>query len=137
MLLKTHTHAYLFKGLKERGVYEDIQDESKNIESARIKKQILDGKILAFFPLHNRKISDKLLRHWTYMYAPPWRLPFFQIKEYFGEKIALFTCLSSHFTTWLIIPAIIGIPLQLIIILNNWDYSSKTLPGMYLCILNT
>lgn len=91
--------------------------------------------IKAFYPLHNSHINNKLLRHWTALNSTlPWNLPFFQIKEYFGETIALFICLEAHYTTWLIIPAIIGVPLQVVIIINDWDYSSKLLPAYAFCV---
>jgi len=108
-----------------------------DIPGTGVKDLLKTEDVKAFYPLHNRQVSEKLLRHWTSLNSTlPWNLPFFQIKEYFGETIALFICLDAHYTTWLIIPAIIGIPLQVLIIINDWDYSSKFLPAyaFFICI---
>jgi hypothetical protein len=105
------------------------------IPATRVDDLLKLEEIKAFYPLHNSHISSKLLRHWTALNSTlPWNLPFFQIKEYFGETIALFICLEAHYTTWLIIPAIIGVPLQVAIIVNDWDYSSKLLPAYAFCV---
>ena len=140
------THKIIEDGLLDLDVEKEIEEEeirrsSKHLfqlnihlgfhdaRSLRVKAQIKSGYILALYPLHDVEVSHKLLRHWTYIYNNVWELPIWQIKEYYGEKIALFVALTSHFSTWLIVPAIIGIPLTLLIILNDWDFSSIFLPA--------
>ena len=139
-------HKKIEEGLLDLDVQKEIEKEeirrsSKNMfhipinlsfndaRNLRVKAQIKAGYILALYPLHDVHVSQKLLRHWTYIFNNVWNLPLWQIKEYYGEKIALFVGLTSHFSTWLIVPAIIGIPLTLLIILNDWDFSSFFLPA--------
>ena len=117
------------EGLQEIYANEDHDKDTSDIRSARIKGQIFAGNVLGFYPLHKHEVSRKLLRHWNYLYNGPWNIPLFQIKEYFGEKIALFVALGAHFTTWLMAPAAVGIPLTIIIVLNDWDFSSIFLPA--------
>ena len=76
---------------------------------------IVKGDLLAFFALHNRTesaiIYTKSLDWGTFS----WDQPFEHIKDYFGEKIALFYHFLGHYSYWLIIPAAIGFIFQLIV----------------------
>jgi hypothetical protein len=77
---------------------------------------IVKGDLLAFFALHNRTesaiIYTKSLDWGTFS----WDQPFEHIKDYFGEKIALFYHFLGHYSYWLIIPAAIGFIFQLIVL---------------------
>ena len=94
----------------------------------RVRKHIAQGNILAFFPLHNPHIQMHLSKDWL-RWRWPWRMPLFQIREYYGEKIALSVALMSHYTTWLAIPAVASIPVTAIIFIDNMDYRSPLIPA--------
>ena len=66
----------------------------------------------------NFSIAD-LLRATRIYYSPP--------QEYFGEKIGLYFRFVQHYTHWLLILAVIGVPLQLYEFIVN-DYSIPFLP---------
>lgn len=62
----------------------------------------------AAFPLHDYRELDKIQRRWLKLLAWPWEQPFDLIKNYFGEKIGLYFLWLSHYTSWLLFPAIAG-----------------------------
>ena len=107
-------------------------------ESERVRKHITHGNVLAFFPLHSPHFQRHLTKDWLQL-RWPWKAPLFQIKEYFGEKIALNVALMSHYTTWLLLPAVLSIPVTAIIFIDYMDYRSPFIPcfafilGMSVC----
>lgn len=69
--------------------------------------------IAAAFPLHDlselRQIQSKWLVHdW------PWRQPFNHIKDYFGEKIAMYFLFLGHYSTMVLYAAIVGVVFYII-----------------------
>lgn len=79
----------------------------------------------ACFPLHNRERTEIMTIKWQSF--PFQRLPLDDLKEYFGEKVALYFVFMEHFTSFLTLPAVIGIPLQIAVFATN-DYSAPFLP---------
>lgn len=70
-----------------------------------------DGHVLACFPLHDTaKVWDLRQRLARY---PVQELPLTAIKEYFGEKVAVYFAFAEHLALWLCFPAAVGVPLQL------------------------
>ena len=83
--------------------------------------------MLACFPLHNKEITSQLSKKIWEANTKPWDIPFFDIKEYFGEKIALFNVFMGHYSLWLVIPSIVGLAFQLVV-LGTFNLSSPVLP---------
>ena len=79
-------------------------DRGANID---INKNIAQGKILQCFPLHDQATVDELMDTWAK--APLKVQPIDRVREYFGEKIALYFSFIGFYTTRLWIPAFIGI----------------------------
>jgi hypothetical protein len=109
------------------------QTISNSDGTVSIRNSILNGHIVAFFPLHHQQTRDHLAKIWMQPFLLPWRYPMDEIRvihppshspsifllslynqEYFGEKIALYFEFMGHYTFWLLIPALIGIPVQII-----------------------
>jgi anoctamin-10/anoctamin-7 len=103
--------------------------ESKKFrrEPVKIRKYIIKKIIRGFFPLHNQRSLDWFRTHWLSWRIRPWDSPFEQIKDYFGEKIGLYFVFQSHMTKWLVVPALIGLPIQIFILVVN-DFSHPVLP---------
>lgn len=83
--------------------------------------------ILCIFPLHDREIADQLLEQCTAMKAMPWNDPVYQLKEYFGEKLAFFHLFIGHISWWLVSPSIVGIFVQGVV-WATFDFSHPVLP---------
>lgn len=94
-----------------------------------ITSMIYHKQMLFCFPLHDRRHTDQLLKSIFDFTQPLWHTPFYDIKEYFGEKIGLFNVFIGHYTQWLIIPSIVGLAFQLVVwATNTKTFSSPVLP---------
>lgn len=76
-----------------------------------MRRLLNDGHVLACFPLHDTAnvwdLRQRLARY------PVQELPLTAIKEYFGEKVAVYFAFAEHLALWLCFPAAVGVPLQL------------------------
>lgn len=84
-------------------------------------------KLLACFPMHDRSILEKLKAETMDWSSMPWTTPIYDLKEYFGEKIGLYSVFMGFYSIWLIIPSVIGLAFQLVV-WGTMDFSSPVLP---------
>ena len=71
------------------------------------QKLIDGGKITAYFFLHYDRTRLKLINSWVVNWSHP--QPFEDIREYFGEKVALFYTWLGFYNTMLWLPSIVGL----------------------------
>lgn len=102
-----------------------IESKSNRKHGVSIGDSIRNGKILGFFPLHNQEKLNHILK--SVQNYPFQRLNIDEIKEYLGEKIALHFAFIEHVASFMLIPALIGIPLQIVVYVQN-NYSGPYLP---------
>lgn len=92
-----------------------------------LSKLLHKKRILAMYPLHEydvlKRIEEKCLDKWVM----PWDMPVLDIREYFGEKIALYNVFLGHYSTWLFTPSIIGLAFQLVV-WGTLNFSHPVLP---------
>jgi hypothetical protein len=82
-----------------------------------IRKSLEEKDLLGCFPLHDRARTQALDVEWKVF---PWRaLPLYHIKDYFGEKIAVYFAFMQHYTAALTIPAFAGLPIQIAVWSTN------------------
>lgn len=108
-------------------------------ENIKIARYIKAGKIVAYFPLHEPEKVEVLSRLWLDWSILPWAQPFYNIKEYFGEKVGLYFLFQGHYTRWLLGPAIIGLILTIISVsypTKKEGFNAPYLPfyAAYICI---
>lgn len=84
----------------ERPMDEDFGDE-ENIDKSETADE--DDEVKKLFEEHVPKGLSKAWRSWL-------TVPASRIREYFGEKIAMYFAFLSFYTIFLIAPALIGIP---------------------------
>jgi hypothetical protein len=78
-----------------------------------------EGQIVAYFPCHDKSSTLELKRLWFSCSVQPWEQPIDEIKDYFGEKIALYFEFLGHYTTWLLGLSIAGCVMELDVIIQS------------------
>jgi anoctamin-10/anoctamin-7 len=90
--------------------------------------------ILGYFPLHDEDVKDDLRAKWVVWKPSPiyavWAQPLPEIREYFGEKVAMYFAWLGHYTKWLVVPSFLGIIVQANVLIEYTDYKA-TLSGPY------
>ena len=92
-----------------------------------------------------------LQKKWLHFVSPPWKIPIDDIRvpllslslslfhfyllpfpplyqDYFGEKITLYFTFLSHYTTYLLVPGILGIGTYLHYLFEGGDHSVLSIP---------
>ena len=64
--------------------------------------------LIAFFALHQRQEQKKFRRALLRPFKPIFFLPAEEIKDYYGEQIALYFSFLGHYTRWLIPAGLLG-----------------------------
>ena len=69
-----------------------IQGDDDDCCSLNLRKMVKDGSdsLLKYFPIHDDSLRDDLERSWLAFRTHPWEQPIDDIKEYFGEKTAMY-----------------------------------------------
>lgn len=91
-------------------------------QNLKIRRYIRNGWLLGCYPLHDKTKKDAIWRNWNQY--PFKALPLTQFKDYFGEKNALYFAFMEHFVSFLSLPAIVGVPLQIAVFATG-DYSGS------------
>ncbi len=86
-----------------------------------VDKLLLHKALLAFYPLHEARTLKDLTEKWIVWFREKdgrykwkfWDIPITAIKDYFGEKVAMYFTYLTHYTKWLLIPAVAGAAAQL------------------------
>jgi len=84
-----------------------LQKESCEAGNNVLQQLVWDQRIVAYFPLHHAAKRKWLKQHWADSFFT--RQPIEDIREYFGEEIALFFVWFGYLCTMLWIPAFMGL----------------------------
>eukprot|EP01121_Diplochlamys_sp_Union-15-3_P016094 TRINITY_DN5416_c0_g1_i1.p1 TRINITY_DN5416_c0_g1~~TRINITY_DN5416_c0_g1_i1.p1 ORF type:complete len:745 (-),score=89.38 TRINITY_DN5416_c0_g1_i1:32-2266(-) len=88
-------------------IYDLIHSETESGESRLNMRMLIDeGIISQFFPLHDVFIRENLVQKWCRSVCS--YQPLNDVKNYLGEKIALYFGWLGFYTTWLIPASIVG-----------------------------
>jgi hypothetical protein len=80
--------------------------------------------VIVYFPVHNPNHIEELDRRWLSWSISPWNQPLDDVKEYLGEKVALYFVFTAHYTTWLLPLSIGGLCVCLDLIVETSIYGS-------------
>lgn len=127
-------------------VMDIIDSEDPTCCKLKLRKLANDGgeghqsHVLAYFPLHDYEKREELTRVWLNWRVKPWEQPIDDVKDYLGEKVAMYFEFTAHYTTWLLPLSIGGICVSINMAietgltgsLNNALLSGYTIP--FYCI---
>lgn len=88
-----------------------------------------DNDLLHYFPLHEQKKLCFLDREWFRAFA--WGGKIDEVRDYFGEKVAMYFLFMSHFMKWLIAPTIIGVALSIVSVIAG---TPDNMMSIFLCV---
>ena len=111
----------VFKNVPQANRLEDIKsideiEAEPNKDSITRRKKVIESiksQLTEVYALHVREKVAHLTDIWLDKWTMPWNQPFHDIRNYFGEKIAIYYVFVGHYCYWLLIPIVIGLPLQL------------------------
>lgn len=108
----------IFKNVPQANRLEDIESTiDANKDSITRRKKVIESiksQLTEVYALHNRDKVAQLTRIWLDKWSVmPWNQPFHDIRNYFGEKIAIYYVFVGHYCYWLLVPVTVGLPLQL------------------------
>ena len=94
-----------------------------------------DGIIKQWFRLHNEDSREALVKRWVYQWKT--MQPIEAIREYYGEKIALYFVWIGYYTTMLWVPALCGLVLTVAQIYSHIVTDSMDNPWvpLYCCFI--
>jgi anoctamin-10/anoctamin-7 len=103
-----------------------------------VPKLLKEKALLGFYPLHNQEAQNWLYKQWMRLDTIPNNQPFDEIKDYFGEKIALYFHWLAEYTTFLCVPGAIGILMAIDEASEKTaDTSSAPAFGLMMCAWST
>jgi len=83
-----------------------VRAADHNCAGVDVGQMIHDGDLNAFFPLHENGKLAAMDKDWFKCFV--WGTNIFKVRDYFGERIAMYFLFMSHFIKWLIFPSICG-----------------------------
>lgn len=96
-----------------------------------LEKLLLQDALAGAFPLHNLSELRQVQRRWLVYWAWPWNQPFTRIKDYFGEKIAMYFLFLGHYTAAVMVAALVGTAFYLVTVVQA-DPNSPSIP--FFCV---
>jgi hypothetical protein len=83
-----------------------VRQADHNCAGIDVGQMMHDGDLKLFFPLHENRKLVELDKDWFKCFV--WGSEIHKVRDYFGERIAMYFLFMSHFIKWLIMPSIFG-----------------------------
>lgn len=129
-LYKKYPNNSIFRGVDRLKLIANIISARRSDGGCFIDvyRLIKDKAMIAFFPLHDAVELRELEERWMRMCELPWKQNVDCVKDYFGEKIAMFFLWLGHYTSWLMPAAIIGFFAWINVAADANNPNSATMP---------
>ncbi len=95
-----------------------------------IKWHKMKSIVINRFPLHDNYRRHLLARKWLLPYQPPWMQPVDDIREYLGEKTALYFAFIGHYSTWCLGISIPGVIFFLQLLSTAYSFDGNQALGL-------
>jgi hypothetical protein len=109
-MYKKYGNGTIFRGVDRLKLIANIISARLNDGGCHLDvyRLIKTKSMITFFPLHDAVELRELEEKWLRMFQPPWKQHVDAVRDYFGEKIAMYFLWLGHYTTWLIPAAFVG-----------------------------
>jgi len=90
-----------------------ITSKDKDCAGINVGSLLHKDELKSYFPLHeDRKLRDLAESKWDWVWMSTDHAN--RVREYFGDKVALYYVFMAFYCRWLVIPAVVGLVLQII-----------------------
>eukprot|EP00913_Durusdinium_trenchii_P017036 g16021.t1 len=83
-----------------------VRSGDHNCAGVDVGQLLHDGDLIHYFPLHEQRELEDMDKDWFKTFVMGRNIH--KVRDYFGERIALYFLFMSHFIKWMIIPTIFG-----------------------------
>ena len=120
----------MFRGVDRIKIIMSILESAVHNDGCglNLNRLCVEKAVLAVYPLHDDDELLMLQSKWITAFAWPWNQPIERVKDYFGEKIALYFCWLGHYTTWLIGASVLGSITYVVVVLASLAHESDDVP---------
>ena len=120
------SHSSIFRGVDRINIILNIIGAPINDGGCDLKpRDLLHKKVLcAFYPLHDYFELNQVSKVWIRSFYSPKNQPINLIRDYFGEKIALYFSWLGMYTMWLFYASIGGVITHIFIVAQGYDVNS-------------
>jgi anoctamin-10/anoctamin-7 len=109
-----------------------IEDSGCQLDTTKL---VHENCLLGVFPLHDLVELRSLEEKWMKVCQAPWQQDVEAVKDYFGEKVALYFTWLGHYTSWLMLAASVGVFFWFFVAAKNNDpYVPTTFAFEYILI---
>jgi len=105
-----------------------IRASDHNCSGVDVGQLMHDGDLLHYFPLHEHRKLVEMDKDWFKCFA--WGTSIDKVRDYFGERIALYFLFMSHFNQWLVAATAVGL---LLFIFDRIIGTSDNFTAIFLC----
>ena len=121
-----HSGASIFRGVDRINIILNIIGAPVADGGCDLKpRELMHEKVLlAFYPLHDYIELSQIQKQWLKSVYAPKNQPIFMIRNYFGEKIALYFAWLGMYTTWLGYASVAGFISFIFIIFDDYNANS-------------
>ena len=121
-----HSGASIFRGVDRINIILNIIGAPVAEGGCDLKpRELMHEKVLlAFYPLHDYIELSQIQKQWLKSVYAPKNQPIFMIRNYFGEKIALYFAWLGMYTTWLGYASVAGFISFIFIIFDDYNANS-------------
>jgi len=84
-----------------------VRSSDHHCGSVDVGQLLHDGDLLHYFPLHEQSQLRDMDDHWFTVFVTGRNID--KVRDYFGERIAMYFLFMSHLTKWLVLPSLVGI----------------------------
>jgi len=107
-----------------------VRSNDHDCAGVDVGQLIHDGELFDYFPLHENKKLMNLDQDWFKAFA--WGASIDKVRNYFGERVAMYFLFASHLNHWLIPAALLGLVFIVLDLILSWG-SADNVTALPLC----